>query len=33
MDKPCSMNGGLEECIQDTGEKAKWKETTRKVMA
>jgi hypothetical protein len=30
MGREHSMNGGEEECIKDTGEKARKKETTRK---
>jgi hypothetical protein len=30
MDRACSTNRGEEECIQDIGGKARWKETTGK---
>jgi hypothetical protein len=31
MGRACSTNGGEEECIYDIGEKARRKETTRKI--
>jgi hypothetical protein len=30
MGRACNMNGGEEKCIQDTGEKARRRETTTK---
>jgi hypothetical protein len=30
MSRACGMHGEEEECIQDFGGKARWKETTRK---